>query len=62
MAVSVSICTLQIGQKMPESTQLYRQAKIWPHDKIFIQQLQSFKLKNIPSEALLLLTVYAFFG
>jgi hypothetical protein len=34
MAASVSIHTLQIGQKMPESAQLYRQAKIAPPDWI----------------------------
>jgi hypothetical protein len=62
MAVSVSICTLQIGKKLQESTQLYRQAKIGPPGMIFIQHLQVLKPKNIPSEALLPLTVYAFFG
>ncbi|AKM10362.1 hypothetical protein AB433_10990 [Croceicoccus naphthovorans] len=62
MAVSVNICTLQIGQKMQESTQLYRQAKTGPPDIAFIQHLQVFMPKNIPSEALLPLTVYAFFG
>jgi hypothetical protein len=59
MAASVSTSTLQIGQKMPESAQLYRQAKTAP-DWIFL--FTALRPKNIPSEALLALTVYAIFG
>jgi len=35
MAASVNIYTLQIGQNMPESAQLYRQAKNGPSDWYF---------------------------
>jgi hypothetical protein len=62
MAASVNIHTLQIGQNMPESAQLYRQAINGPSDRIFSPFLQDVTPKNIPSEALLTLTVYAIFG
>jgi hypothetical protein len=62
MAASVNIHTLQIGHNMPESARLYRQAKNGPSDLIFSLYLQSIMPKNIPSEALLALTVYAIFG
>jgi len=47
---------------MPESARLYRQAKNGPSDMIFSLYLQSVMTKNIPSEALLALTVYAIFS
>ena len=47
---------------MPESTQLYRQAENGRSDCIFPLRLQRIMSKNIPSEALLPLTVYAISG
>jgi len=58
MAASVNIHTLQIGQNMPESARLYRQAENDPSDLIFPFIYKALCQKNIPSEALLLLTVY----
>jgi len=57
MAASVNIYTLHTGQNMPESTQLYRQVENGHSDCIFALLIQSVMAKNIPSEALLLVTV-----